>query len=132
MEVALPRVSGLGARLLPGRLRTVTPKRPVPFPGQRPTFGLPLLFVGDIYTRPERRAWCLESLGLYPFQGSDQVYFFASPPKQACVFACMHAFSPEHRLGSLVPFFQFPASCRLAWWAGGRVVLGVGVELPVR
>lgn len=130
MGVALPRASGLGARLLRGRLRTVTPQRPVPFPDQGPPFGLLLLFVGDIYTRPESDArgdW-----GCTPSR--DQTKFIFRISAETCRRVpswYFYAFSPEHWLGSLALFFQFPESCRLAWWTGGRAVLRVGVEPPV-
>lgn len=119
MGVALPRASGLGARLLWGRLCTVTPQRPVPFTDQVPPFGLPLLFVGD---------WgCTPSRGQIKF-----IFLFSAETCWRVSSWYFSAFSPEHRLGSLALFFQFPASCRLVWWTGGRAVLGVGVELPVR
>lgn len=131
MEVALPRASGLRARWLPGRLGTVTPKRPVPFPGQRPPFGLPLLFVGDIYTRPERGAWRV--WGFTPSRVRSSLFFRISA--ESGLRICLHA-RVQSGARVRIPGSLFPISCvlppGLVGWGKGCPGRGGGAACALR
>lgn len=109
MEETLPKRLRFRSALVNGRgrLRIATPQRPVPFPGQGPPFGLPLLFVRDIYISPERGAWGIwnstPSMGQTKF-----IFFFISA--ETCLrissrYSC--ALSPEY------PVSLFPIPCVL-------------------
>lgn len=131
--MALPRASGLGARLLRGRLRTVTPQRPVPFPSQGPPLRPPLTIYGRYLH--QTREWCLGSLELHPFQGSDQVYFSHLrrnvPELFLLVLLCVQSGAPVRTPGSL-----FPIPCvlppGLVGWGKGCPRRGGGAACALR
>ncbi|XP_036040233.1 uncharacterized protein LOC118581948 [Onychomys torridus] len=131
--MAFPRASGLGARLLRGRLRTVTPQRPVPFPSQGPPLRPPLTIYGRYLH--QAREWCLGSLELHPFQGSDQVYFSHlcrnMPELFLLILLCVQSRAPVRIPGSL-----FPIPCvlppGLVGWGKGCPRRGGGAACALR